>query len=128
MDLPKAEEQLMKHLWAIKEAFMKDLLAAYPEPKPAASTVATLLKRLQDKKVVGYKTYGSVRAYFPLISKEHYFSKQIGGLIHHFFNGSSLQFASFFTQETDLSEAELQTLKEMIESQIKARKDDSLPD
>ncbi|MEM7395902.1 MAG: sulfatase-like hydrolase/transferase [Verrucomicrobiota bacterium] len=44
MKLTKSEEELMNILWKHKKAFMKDLLDAYPEPKPATTTVATLLK------------------------------------------------------------------------------------
>ncbi len=52
--LSNAEEQLMEHLWKLEKAFMKDLLEAYPHPKPATTTVATLLKRMIDKKFVAY--------------------------------------------------------------------------
>ena len=38
---------------------MKDLLEAYPEPKPATTTIATLLKRMIDKQFVAYKEYGN---------------------------------------------------------------------
>ncbi|MEM6801580.1 MAG: BlaI/MecI/CopY family transcriptional regulator [Bacteroidota bacterium] len=122
MKLPEKEEQLMKHLWSLKKAFMKELMDAYPEPKPAASTLATNLKRLQKKKAVGYKTFGNVRQYHPLISKEKYFSQQLKGLIGEFFEGSKLKFASFFTSETDLSENELLELKEMLEEKLNADK------
>jgi BlaI family penicillinase repressor len=44
MKLSKSEEQLMEHLWSLEKAFLKDLIDAFPEPKPAATTVATLLK------------------------------------------------------------------------------------
>ncbi|MCB0447257.1 MAG: BlaI/MecI/CopY family transcriptional regulator, partial [Gelidibacter sp.] len=54
MQLTKTEEDLMNHLWKLEKAFMKDLLDAYPDPKPATTTVATLLKRMTDKKFVGY--------------------------------------------------------------------------
>ena len=122
MKLPPSEEQLMQHLWTLKKAFMKDLIEAYPEPKPAASTVATLLKRLYNKKVLGYKTFGSVRQYYPRISKETYFSGHIKQVIRNFFNGSNLQFASFFTSETDLTAEELKALRQLVEEQIEAKK------
>ena len=122
MILPKSEEQIMKYLWEREETFMKDLIDAYPEPKPAPSTVATLLKRLQQKKAVGYKKYGSVRAYYPLINKETYFSSQLKNMIKNFFGNSKMQFASFFTTETDLSDEELAQLKEIILSVITEKK------
>ena len=49
MRLTNAEEQLMQILWKQERAFMKDLIDAYEDPKPATTTIATLLKRMQDK-------------------------------------------------------------------------------
>lgn len=122
MELSKTEQQLMNHLWKLEKAFMKDLLAAFPEPKPATTTVATLLKRMQDKGFVGYTTYGSVREYYPLVKKSDYFSGHLKGLIKHFFNDSAAQFASFFTSETNLTERELEELKKMVDQQLQNKK------
>lgn len=119
MQLTKTEEQLMQYLWKLKKAFMRDILDIYPEPKPATTTVATLLKRMIDKGFVDYKTFGKSREYFPLVKKEDYFSKQVNGLIKTFFNDSASQFASFFTRETDLTKAELEELKKIIDTEIK---------
>ena len=121
MQLSNSEEQLMQLLWKQKKAFMKDLINAYPEPKPAPTTVATLLKRMQEKKFVDYKKKGRSREYFPLVKKKDYFSKQVNGMIKNFFNDSASQFASFFTQETDLSKAELEDLKKIIDQQLKEK-------
>jgi len=119
MQLSKTEEQLMQYLWKSERAFMKDLLEAYPDPKPATTTIATLLKRMIDKGFVAYVTYGKSREYFPLVKKEDYFSKHVNGLIKTFFNDSASQFASFFTTKTDLSKSELEDLKALIDKEIK---------
>tara|TARA_R110002072_G_scaffold174802_9_gene330442 strand:+ start:368 stop:736 length:369 start_codon:yes stop_codon:yes gene_type:complete len=122
MQLSKAEEHLMQLLWKQKRAYMKDLIEASPEPKPASTTVATLLKRMQDKGFVDYVQEGRSREYFPLIKKKDYFSKQVNGLIKSFFNDDTAQFASFFTQETNLSKKELEELRNIIDSEIKKKK------
>jgi len=121
MQLSKSEEELMNILWKHKNAFMKDLLDAYPEPKPATTTVATLLKRMTDKKFIDYKSFGRSREYYPLVKKKDYFSKHVNGLIKNFFNDSASQFASFFTQETNLSKAELEELKKLIDVEIEKK-------
>jgi len=121
MSLSNSEELLMQLLWKQKKAFMKDLIEAYPEPKPAPTTVATLLKRMQDKNFVDYKQLGRSREYFPLVKKKDYFSKQMNGMIKDFFNDSASQFASFFTQETNLSKEELEDLKKLIDQQLKEK-------
>jgi predicted transcriptional regulator len=100
---------------------MKDLLDAYPEPKPANTTVATLLKRMIDKDFVAYHLDGKTREYYPLVKKKDYFSKHVNGLIKTFFNDSASQFASFFTKETDLSKEELEDLKTLIDNKIKKK-------
>ncbi|TRO66368.1 BlaI/MecI/CopY family transcriptional regulator [Christiangramia sabulilitoris] len=119
MELSNAEEQLMQILWRKETAYMKELLEAYPDPKPALTTVATLLKRMQDKNFVDYIQKGRSREYFPKVSKKKYFSKQMNGMIKNFFNDSTAQFASFFTTESDLSEKELRELRELIDRQLK---------
>jgi predicted transcriptional regulator len=119
MQLSKTEEELMNHLWRLEKAFMKDLLDVYPEPKPANTTVATLLKRMTDKGFIDYKRFGNSRQYFPLVKKKDYFSKQVNSLIKNFFNDSASQFASFFTKETNLTKEELEDLKNIIDSEIK---------
>ncbi len=118
MTLSNAEEQLMQYLWKQKKAVAKDLIEAYEDPKPATTTIATLLKRMQDKGFVDYKQLGRSREYYPLVKKKDYFSKQMNGLIKNFFNNDAAQFASFFTETTDLSKAELKKLKKMIDQQI----------
>ena len=118
MSLSNAEEQLMKYLWKLDKAFLKDLLEAYAEPKPATTTVATMLKRMQDKGYVDYKLYGKSREYFPLVKKTDYFSNHVNSLIKNFFNNSASQFASFFTSETNLSTEELEELRSIVDQQI----------
>ncbi|MGB4399755.1 MAG: BlaI/MecI/CopY family transcriptional regulator [Daejeonella sp.] len=122
MQLTKTEEQLMQYLWEKETAFMKDLIEAYPEPKPAATTIATLLKRMTDKNFVSYKLYGNSREYYALVGKTDYFSKHVNGLIKNFFNDSVSQFASFFTKETAMTEAQLEELKKIIDQEIKKKK------
>ncbi|MGV9003353.1 BlaI/MecI/CopY family transcriptional regulator [Flavobacterium sp.] len=121
MQLSNSEEQLMEHLWKLEKAFMKDLLEAFPEPKPAPTTVATLLKRMNDKKFVSYNEFGNSREYYPLVKKEDYFSKHVNGLIKNFFNDSASQFASFFTRETNLTEKELQDLRKIIDVELQKK-------
>ncbi|MFV8441112.1 BlaI/MecI/CopY family transcriptional regulator [Flavobacterium sp. LB2P44] len=120
--LTNAEEQVMEHLWKLEKAFMKDLLEAYPKPKPATTTIATLLKRMIDKQFVAYREFGNSREYYPLVKKTDYFSKHVNGLISNFFNNSASQFASFFTTETNLSQTELEELKKIIDSEIQKKK------
>lgn len=121
MSLTKTEEQLMEYLWQKENVFMKDLIECFPDPKPATTTVATLLKRMQDKGFVGYKLYGNSREYYPLVEKKDYFSKQMNGMIKNFFNDSIAQFGSFFARDTSMSTHELEELRNIIDEEIKRK-------
>lgn len=122
MKLSRTEEQLMRHLWKLEKAFMKDLILQYDDPRPATTTIATLLKRMKDKGFIDYQAVGKSREYFPLVSKSDYFSTHFRGLIQNFFGNSASTFASFFTKATDLSTEELEALRKEIDEEIKKKK------
>jgi BlaI family transcriptional regulator, penicillinase repressor len=122
MKLSNTEEALMEVIWQHEKVFMKDILESFAEPKPATTTIATLLKRMQEKSFVGYTLYGNSRAYYALIDKETYFGKHVKGIIKNNFNNSALQFASFFTKATDLTSQELASLRKIIDQEIKKKK------
>lgn len=122
MQLTKAEEQLMELIWKHEKVFLKDIIDGYPDPKPAGTTIATLLKRMQDKNFVAYETFGNSRQYYALVKKSAYFSKEVGGIIKNYFDNSALQFASFFTASSNITPDELEDLKKIIDKEIERRK------
>jgi len=121
MKLPNAEEQLMEIIWKCETAFLKDIMGYYPEPKPAPTTIVTLLKRLQAKGAVAYRLFGNSRQYYPLVHKEDYFKGCMNDIVKNFFGNSALQFASFFTSAGNFSEKELEELKNVVEQELKRR-------
>ncbi|MDP9957586.1 BlaI/MecI/CopY family transcriptional regulator [Epilithonimonas hungarica] len=116
--LTETEIILMEILWKKEKVFMKDILEEYNEPKPASTTIATLLKRMQNKDLVGYKLYGNSREYFPKVKKEDYFQGEMTSMIDRFFNNSVSQFASFFTSNAKLSQKQLKELRDIIDKEI----------
>jgi predicted transcriptional regulator len=120
--LNKTELQIMKYLWILKKGFMKDIVEQFPEPKPAYTTISTLLKRMCDKDYISFERLGRDKQYYPVLKKNDYFSKQVNGMITHFFNDSKSQFASFFTKNADLSVQELEALQELLQEKINNKK------
>ncbi len=121
--LNKSELQIMKYLWTLENGFMKDIVEKFPEPRPAYTTISTLLKRMVDKDYIGFERLGRDKQYYPILKKNEYFSRQVNGMIQHFFNDSKAQFASFFTKNADLSIQELQELQELLKQKIENKKD-----
>ncbi|WP_244828635.1 BlaI/MecI/CopY family transcriptional regulator [Carboxylicivirga sediminis] len=122
IELTKAEEQVMHYLWNIEKGFLKDIIEQYPEPKPAYTTVSTVVRVLVKKKAIAYNSYGKVNEYYPLIKKSAYSKKHVSNLVQNFFDNSPGQFASFFTKESNLSVSELEELKALIDEQISEKK------
>lgn len=116
-DLTKAEEQVMQYLWKIQKGFLKDIIEQFPEPKPAYTTVSTVVRVLVNKKFIAYNTYGKIHEYFPLVSKELYFQNRVKPIISNYFEGSPALMASCFANEKmDLTE--LNEIKRLIEQRI----------
>ncbi|MCV9386015.1 BlaI/MecI/CopY family transcriptional regulator [Reichenbachiella ulvae] len=123
-ELTKAEEQVMQYLWELEKAFLKDIVEKFPEPRPAYTTVQTVVRVLTKKKFIGYETFGKTNQYYPLVSKGDYFRVHFKGVVNNFFNGSVSKFASFFTDDKELSITELEQMRQLIETKIKNLKDD----
>ncbi len=122
-ELTKAEEQVMQYLWKMKKGFLKDIVNQFPEPKPAYTTISTVIRILVKKEIIGYNTYGKIHEYYPLVSKRNYFQNHVKIIIDNFFNGSAPEFASFFANE-QMNLSELEEIKKLIEERIKNIKSD----
>lgn len=123
-ELTKAEEQIMKYLWKLEKAFLKDIFEEFPEPRPAYTTISTVVRTLVKKKFIGYNTYGKIHEYYPLVSKEDYFKRHFKDVVKNFFNGSMTKFASFFTNDEELNISELEKMKNLIEEKISKLKEE----
>ncbi|MBW1294570.1 BlaI/MecI/CopY family transcriptional regulator [Aquimarina litoralis] len=117
-DLTKAEEQVMKYLWKLEKAFLKDIVEQFPEPRPAYTTISTVIRTLVTKKFISFTLYGRIKQYYPLVTKEHYFKNHFKGVVKNFFSGSISKFAQFFTNNEDLNVSELEEMKQLIEDKI----------
>jgi BlaI family penicillinase repressor len=120
-ELTKAEEQVMQILWKLGKGFLKDIVENFPAPRPAYTTVSTVIRVLVKKKFVGFKTYGKVNEYYPLVSKTDHFKRKLKPIISNYFDGSNRELASFFAN-TQLNLSELEEVKLLIEQKIKKLK------
>ncbi len=122
-ELTKAEEQIMQYLWKLEKAFLKDIIEEFSHPRPAYTTISTVVRVLVKKGIIGYNTFGKVNQYYPLISKNSYTREFMKGMMKSFFNNSVGGFTSFFAREQDLSLSDLEEMKSLIEEQINNKKE-----
>lgn len=114
-ELTKTEERVMQVLWDLKQCFVKDIIDALPDdPKPPYNTISSVVRLLEKKGYVGYKAYGKTYEYFPVISKPEYrktfFKKMIAG----YFDNSVESLLSFMVKEEQLSEEDINKIKDII--------------
>lgn len=114
--------KLSLNIWKLEKAFLKDIVEQFPEPRPAYTTISTVIRVLVKKEFIGYNTYSKVHEYYPLVSKSEYFRRHFKSIVKNFFNDSVSNFASFFTDVEDVSLSELEQIKEMVESKINQKK------
>ncbi|MDB4582244.1 BlaI/MecI/CopY family transcriptional regulator [Draconibacterium sp.] len=115
--LTRKEEELMKILWKLEKAFVKDMVERYPDPKPHYNTISSLVRLLQDKGVIGYTQYGNTYQYFPIISKDEYRRSFMNQVVTDYFDNSYKSAVAFFVKEKGLSGEELNELVKMIKEQ-----------
>jgi BlaI family penicillinase repressor len=120
-ELTRAEEQVMQILWGLGKGFLKDIVEGFPQPRPAPTTVSTVIRVLVKKNFIAYKTYGKVNEYYPLVSKTEQFKTKLKPIISNYFDGSRRDLASFFAS-SELNLTELEEVKSLIEEKIKRLK------
>lgn len=110
--LTTAELQIMNILWDMKEGGCAwDVISKCEEPKPAYSTIATLLKILSAKEfLTTRKGMGKTLIYVPLISRENYAKLEVHAMKQNLFGGSMRRMLRFFVEEEELSADEIQDL------------------
>jgi BlaI family transcriptional regulator, penicillinase repressor len=118
--LTRAEEEIMRILWQLKKAFVKDILSEMPEPKPAYNTVSTIIRILEKKEVVGYNAYGKTHEYFPLITEDEYKRFEMQNLMTNYFGNSLPNLVSFFVKDNDLKSKDLDEIMKLINEHKKS--------
>jgi BlaI family transcriptional regulator, penicillinase repressor len=113
VQLTKAEEQIMQALWSLEQATVQDIREKLTEePRPARTTVATILSILENKGFVRHSNAGRTNRYEPVVAKDDYSKTQLSGLLKNYFNNSFAAMASFFARENNYSVEELDQLLE----------------
>lgn len=117
-EITKAQEDVLKAIWETETGAVSDILARLPDPRPAYTTVATVIKVLERKGYVAHRTYGKTHVYYALINRKDYANNIIKEAYTGFFNSSLNQLVSPFIKNKDIRISELEELKKMLESEI----------
>jgi predicted transcriptional regulator len=117
--LTPLELKVMNVLWALRQAYVKDIIAHWPDsPSPAYNTVSTVIRILEEEKkgFVGHRSVGRGHLYFPLVSRTCYQQRAVRNMIDSVFAGSLTGMVSSLLDDEDVSTDELDALREMIDN------------
>lgn len=113
--LTNKEEEVMKILWKLKKAFVKEILEEMEGEKPHYNTLSTIVRNLQEKGYVDHEAFGNTHRYFPTISKDQYRKKYVNAAIVDYYEDSFKSLVSHFAQEEKISIDELKEIINLIE-------------
>lgn len=117
--LTNKEEEIMRVLWKLEKAFVKEVLAEMPESELHYNTVSTIIRKLEDKGYVAHHSFGNTHQYYPIITKEAYRRNLMSVTTKRYFDNSYKNIVSFFAKEEKISAAELREILEIIEKKKK---------
>jgi predicted transcriptional regulator len=117
--LSRKEEELMQVIWDLEKAFVKDAIEHLPDPKPHYNTIATLMKRLEEKGYLAHREYGGSYEYYPTIDKDGYKDTFMKKVLNTFFDNSYLNMLAYFAKEEKMGAEEMKELVKMIEKDKK---------
>ena len=116
--LTKAEMEVMNVLWDVSQALtVHEIVAQYPEPQPAYTTVGTFLKILEAKGYVEHHrkdVTGRTFYYSPMLTREKYTTQVLNDVKNTLFGNSAKRFCSFLIQNEELSESDLKEILALI--------------
>lgn len=117
--LTRAEEQVMQALWKLGPSFVKDLVAAMPRPRPAYTTVSTIIRILEQKGVVGHEAFGRSHRYFARLTKQAYGDRSVKRILRDYYAGSAGKLMSFFIERDELDMEELDEILKLVQERKK---------
>ncbi len=117
--LTRAEEQIMKVLWKLKNGLLMEIVEGMPPPQPHKNTVATILKTMVEKGFVKTEPVGRFFRYHPAITKEAYSKSTLINVAKGYFEGSFPNVVSFLVDENKLSVKDLELLLQQLKKSKK---------
>jgi len=115
--LTHQEEIIMLHIWQLKECVVKDIINEMEDPKPPYTTVASVVRNLEQKGYLNSKKYANVYVYTPKIEEDEYKKAFMSSVVKSYFENSYKELVSFFVKEEKISPEELQEIVRMIEQE-----------
>src|SRR5580693_2924257 len=114
--LSKLELQILEALWSHGKASIREIQEAFPEPRPAYTTIQTTVYRLEAKKAVRrIRKIGNAHIFEPLVARDAARHRLLDEILS-FFGGRAQPMMAQLAEAGKLTRADIRELEKTIEN------------
>lgn len=108
--LSASEWKVMEALWQKPHTLMELVAALENTAGWSKSTVATMVRRMEEKEIISHTEQGRAKVFTPVLSREEVSSRETQSLLRRAYNGSIGMLVNAMTQRGDLTKADIDEL------------------
>ena len=108
--LSASEWKVMEALWQKPHTLMELVAALENTAGWSKSTVATMVRRMEEKEIISHTEQGRAKVFTPVLSREEVSSRETQSLLRRAYSGSIGMLVNAMTQRGDLTKADIDEL------------------
>ncbi len=109
-----AETEVLRLVWESQKATVQQVYDALPaNRKVTYVTVATLLRRLEEKGYLKHRVRGKAFVYTPAAKKEDVIKRTIGDLVQRLFGGNPVPLMQHLALHSEISDEDIEKLRDL---------------
>ena len=109
-----AETEVLRLVWESQKATVQQVYDALPaNRKVTYVTVATLLRRLEEKGYLKHRVRGKAFVYTPAVKKEDVINRTIGDLVQRLFGGNPVPLMQHLALHSEISDEDIEKLRDL---------------
>lgn len=108
--LSASEWQVMECLWKEPHTLMELVAALSQSAGWSKSTVATMVRRMEEKGLICYEEQGRTKIFYPVPSREEVTARETKSLLHRAYNGSIGMLVNAMAQQNGLTKTDIDEL------------------
>jgi BlaI family transcriptional regulator, penicillinase repressor len=123
--LTRLELQILEALWAQGKASIREIQEAFPDPRPAYTTIQTTVYRLEHKKAVRrVRKISNAHIFEPVVARDVARHRLLDEILS-FFGGRALPMMAQLAEAGKLTRDDIRELERMVKARDSRPKSDS---
>ena len=114
--LSKAELEIARIVWELKDASVRQVFDALPPGRHIDfTTVQTYLRRLEEKGYLNVRLEGRNRMYSPKVRAQTVIRETVGEMVDLLFGGDSMPLVRHLVEDSKLSSQDIEQLRQLLD-------------